>query len=128
MAFESNVPINDQNVAASDAKETTSASTVVPSFWQRWKSDFFRFIPFVVIPLLLIRGDLGTIYVIAYVIALSLLFAFMTHIVRKILFPFIDLAAFAKKAFETSVGASIVFASIIGLLMVIYESTVSLMR
>jgi hypothetical protein len=44
--------------------------------------------------------------------SIILLIALFSHIIRRILFPDLDMAAIAKKAIETEQGAAIVFASV----------------
>lgn len=44
--------------------------------------------------------------------SIILLIALFSHMIRRILFPDLDLSAVAKKAIETESGAAIVFASV----------------
>lgn len=49
---------------------------------------------------------------IVYSFAVMIALAAVSHIVRKVYFPYVDLAEYAKAAVESPVGASIVFFSV----------------
>lgn len=75
---------------------------------------------------ILLLPDAGS-HVVFYALGITLLVSIVSHLVRKILFPYIDMSVFAKKALETPIGASIVFCSISVILSVIIYSTCSLL-
>jgi hypothetical protein len=52
----------------------------------------------------------------------------VSHITRKLLFPYVDLGALLRKSSEHPLGASVIFASIIYLITILIQSTVLLLK
>lgn len=62
--------------------------------------------------------------VVLFSIGITLALVGLSHIIRKLLFPYIDMEVFAKKALESPAGAATVFASITVVMgVIIYAST-----
>lgn len=66
--------------------------------------------------------------VVLYALGITLAVSAVSHLVRKILFPYIDMSEYASRALETPVGASVIFASISMILSVIILSTCMLLK
>lgn len=66
--------------------------------------------------------------VVLYAVGISLILTALSHILRKVLFPYLDLEIIAKKASEVPLGASIVFASVCFLLSTLISVFISLLR
>lgn len=84
--------------------------------------DLYQALPLLLAAALILVPDSGSM-VVLYALGISLLVSSVSHVVRKVLFPYIDLEKFANKALETPVGAAIVFLSITLILAVIIAST-----
>ena len=52
----------------------------------------------------------------------------VTHVVRRVLFPRLDIQGIALKACQESLGAGLVFASVLGFAAVVLNSVVALLR
>lgn len=84
------------------------------SRFENLKRDFFfilRIVPILGFAAIFLVDDKSA-SVLTYVIAITLVLIALSHIVRKLLFPYIDLRDAWEKANDTPVGAAIVFASI----------------
>lgn len=89
--------------------------------------ELYRALPLFVIAGLILVPDSGSM-VVLYAIGISILVASVSHIIRKVLFPYVDLGAFANKALESPMGAATVFMSIAVLLATIILSTCILLH
>ena len=83
--------------------------------------------PLLLASALILAPDTGS-FVVLYALGITLLVSVVSHTVRKILFPYVDLSVFSKKALETPTGAAIVFASVSAMLSVIILSTCMLLK
>lgn len=84
--------------------------------------DIYQALPLLAIAGLILVPDSGSM-VVLYALGISLLVSSVSHIVRKVLFPYVNLQAFTDKALESPVGAAIVFFSVVMILAVIIAST-----
>ena len=76
----------------------------------RWFTvEFFRTIPLILLCLLGFWGDWSTLYIVKYVATLVLALALLSHLIRKVLFPYVKLGQVANTAIMTPLGAAIVF-------------------
>lgn len=91
-------------------------------FSYRHMTELYRALPLFAIAGLILVPDSGSM-VVLYAIGISILVSSVSHIIRKVLFPYLDLEVFANKAAESPVGAAIVFMSISVILAVIILST-----
>lgn len=66
--------------------------------------------------------------VVLYAIAISLALALMSHVTRKVLFPYIVMEELAKTAMKTSQGAAVIFASVCAVVITLILASVSLLR
>jgi hypothetical protein len=96
-------------------------------FGNRHLFDLYQALPLFAIAGLILVPDSGSM-VVLYAIGISILVSSVSHIIRKVLFPYLDLELFAKKALESPVGAAVVFASIVLILAVIIISTCLLLH
>jgi uncharacterized membrane protein (UPF0182 family) len=65
---------------------------------------------FLLIPAIAILAfDLPILLTLGYSMAAMLLIAAVSHLTRKIIFPYVDMAAFAEEAIQTATGAGLVF-------------------
>ena len=87
-------------------------------------TEAMRLTPLLGLAGLAFMRDLESLQVVLYVLGILLLIAVTTHILRKVLFPYLDLGAFVAKALEDSRAAGMVFLGmsfIIG--MMIFSAT-----
>lgn len=86
--------------------------------------ELYRLIPIIVAAGLLLGSDKGSAQVVLYMVGILLLVAAVSHILRKVLFPYLDLKLFVDKALEQPTASGMVFLGmsfIIG--MMIYSAT-----
>jgi hypothetical protein len=96
-------------------------------FKQAVLKELKRFFPLVAVAALILIPDTGS-FVVLFAIGVAIVISAVSHLIRKILFPYVDLEWMANKAGESAIGAAIVFASISGLLAVIISATCNLLR
>lgn len=84
----------------------------LPSSVWGMRRDFWRMIPLILLSfLLLLPGERYKSFV--WVVAVVCVMAILSHIMRRIFWPYIDLAEYAKSALEErNVAAAIVFAAV----------------
>lgn len=76
----------------------------------RWLTmEFFRTVPMIVLAVFLLWGDPATLGIVRYVVGFLILIALLTHTLRKVLFPYVDLREFVSSAKATPLGAGLVF-------------------
>jgi hypothetical protein len=66
--------------------------------------------------------------IVMYVTAFCIATALITHITRRILFPYIDLKVYARKALETPMASAVVFLGICLIISVTVWSAVSFFK
>lgn len=93
----------------------------------RHMTELYRSLPLFVVAGFILVPDAGSM-VVLYAIGISILVSSVSHIIRKVLFPYLDLEVFANKAAESPLGAAIVFFSITMILAVIIVSTCLLLH
>lgn len=82
---------------------------------ERWEkrpkpiTEAIRLTPLIGLAGLAFMRDLESLQVVLYVLGILLLIAVTTHILRKVLFPYLDLGAFVAKALEDPRAAGMVF-------------------
>lgn len=65
---------------------------------------------------------------IIYSIAIMVAMAAVSHLIRKVFFPYVDLEMYAKTAMETAQGAAIVFFSVTLMLCTVLWCTVTWLK
>ena len=83
--------------------------------------------PLLIVSAAVLIPDTGS-FVVLYALAITLLVSVVSHLVRKILFPYVDMSLFAARASETPTGAAIVFASVSVMLSTIIFATCMLLK
>lgn len=101
--------------------------TSISKFFGSHKRELFRLLPLVSAAALILIPDSSS-QVVLFSIGIILALVGLTHLLRKILFPYIDMEIVAYKAQETPSGAATVFLSITILLSVIILSSVMLLH
>lgn len=87
-------------------------------------TEVMRLTPLIGLAGLAFMRDLESLQVVLYVLGILLLISITSHIVRKVLFPYLDLGAFVSKALEDPRASGMVFLGmsfIIG--MMIFSAT-----
>ena len=83
-----------------------------------------RLTPLIGLAGLAFMRDLEGLRVVLYVLGILLLIAVTSHVLRKVLFPYLDLGAFVAKALEDSRAAGMVFLGMsIIIAMMIFSAT-----
>lgn len=82
--------------------------------------------------LLLVSGlvlvpDAGS-HVVLFALGITILVSAVSHVIRKILFPYLDLETVATRAIDTPVGAGMVFMGVTIILSTIIMSTCMLLK
>lgn len=117
--FESNTPISRENLEGANQK---------PTFFNKWGRDLVLIA--IVIAVTVFSGVVGE----GFKVNLQLMvlgtaaIAIFSHVIRKILLPYIDLAEYAKEAIKSPIGAAIVFASVMIFLSVVFDGSLRLLR
>ncbi len=88
--------------------------------------DIVRISMFVAIASIMFYPDWSMLRINQYVLGMSVSLALISHLVRKLLFPYIDLKQFVNKSLENPMAAAIVAAAIIYLLSVFVQVTGSM--
>lgn len=78
--------------------------------------DMKRILPFLALTLLLTLGDGADVVTYMYALGGLTGIAALTHVIRRVLFPYIDMSVLATRAQKSATGAAIVFASVAVLL------------
>lgn len=86
------------------------------------KKEAKRILPMLIFAGLILIPDSGS-FVVVYSLGITILVSIVSHLIRKILFPYVDLEKFSDKALESPIAASIVFLSISMILAVIIGAT-----
>lgn len=81
------------------------------------KKELLRFIPMLSLTVFFFTGDVLASGPLIMATSFIIAFTGLSHILRKMLFPYIDMKEYACKGLETSIGAAIVFFAIALLLM-----------
>ncbi len=111
----------------SQANPPTPAPNKPLEKWSRrpkYVTETMRLTPLLGLAGLAFMRDLEGLRVVLYVLGIMLLIAVTSHVLRKVLFPYLDLGAFVAKALEDSRAAGMVFLGmsfIIG--MMIFSAT-----
>lgn len=90
------------------------------------KKESKRLLPILLLAGCILLPDAGS-FVVLYSIAITLALAGMSHVLRKIMFPYINLRHYAERALESPTSAAIVFFSISLILCVFIGSGVVLL-
>lgn len=91
----------------------------MPDIMVNWVKELILGIPLVLIVYLALQSQLDIIPSVFTTIAVGLMTIYMAHIVRKLMFTEMSITKLYKKALETSVGASIAFASLIAFIITV---------
>ncbi len=93
------------------------------------KRELKRAWPFLLLFGLLLGTDRGALSVIGYAVGIVALAVILAHLSRKILFPYLDVAALISEiTTENNVAAAIVVAAMIGLMAAILYGIIALLR
>lgn len=90
----------------------------LPAKWRRTVTEIVRLALLFVLFYALTGGDMGIVTTLSYSVGLLVFHAVFSHLLRRILFPYLNLRDYAKVALESPLAAAIVFSSICGLLAV----------
>jgi hypothetical protein len=112
----------EDNSSNKDEDVNVNKESVSKKFYRsaRWV------IPAILAGIILIPDDNSSVLIFSFGIILSILV--MTHVIRKLLFYYIDLEELIDKANNTPIGSAIVFASIVYLVSVVIQSSVALIK
>lgn len=91
-----------------------------------WEGIKRMWIP-VLVAAAILGPDAGS-HVVLFALGITLLVSAISHIMRKVLFPYVVMSEFANKAMESPIGAAVVFSSITFILSVIIFSTCMLLK
>jgi hypothetical protein len=80
------------------------------SIFNYLKKESKRIIPMLLIAGMILIPDHGSLVVI-YSLGITIALAAASHILRKIMFPYINLRHYAERALETPMSAAVVFLS-----------------
>lgn len=94
--------------------------------WNTFKTEIFRIWPLLLIIALalVILGDWAQLAVQLYRLSMVALVLISAHLIRKALFPYLDLSTFTAKAKESPTGSGLVALALFGLLTVIIHVAV----
>lgn len=76
---------------------------------------------------IILTPDAGS-HVVLFALGVTLIVSAVSHVMRKVLFPYISLNEYADKAHNTPLGAAIVFASVTWILSIIILATCMLLK
>ena len=97
------------------ANEPVATGTKGQRQLQKWENrpkmvtETMRLAPLLGLAGLAFMRDLDSLQVVLYVLGILLLISVTTHVLRKVLFPYLDLGAFVAKALEDPRAAGMVF-------------------
>jgi uncharacterized membrane protein len=91
------------------------------------KRELFRSIPLAIVGLGILIPDSSS-SVVLFAVGISIVLVLVSHVLRKLLFPYLDMEELVNKAKETPAGAAMVFIAICWVLGVLIQSSVSLLR
>ena len=89
--------------------------------------DVLRAVVFVALAALLLGGTIAENYALLYTGGIMLVMAGFSHIIRRVLFNYIDLKKFAMEALKSPIGSAIVVLAVCLLLAVMMHDGVSLL-
>ena len=88
-----------------------------------------RSLPFLLLAGLLLAPDPGALSVIGYAVGIVAVAIILSHLARKILFPYLDLKELIEEiGAENNIAASIVVASMVVLMGIILNGIVTLLK
>lgn len=85
----------------------------------KYLRDLVRISILVAISVLLFYPDMSNVAIIKYVFAFLVVSAIITHVIRRILFPYVDLQQYTKKSLEHPLASSIVVFSMMMVISVV---------
>ena len=93
-------------------------------FKVNWGRELLRLVPIIGLGLVFLHSDTGGIKLVLYMIGILLLICAAVHLLRKVLFPYLDLKEYTDKALESPQSAGMVFLGISFIMgMTIYAAT-----
>ena len=93
----------------------------------RIRRELQRIIPLLAVMGLILIPD-SSLPIMIFVIGASVMVAGMSHLLRKILFPYLNLESLIRKAEENSIAAAIIFCAIIYMLGKYIEFAATLLK
>lgn len=96
-------------------------------FTHKWAMEFYRFSPFIGVVGLILLPD-ASLHVILFGLAIILFATLVGHVVRKILFPYFDLAKLVDGIEDHPVASAMVICATIYLVTCIIQAFVMLLR
>jgi len=102
---------------------TEKKYTLKQKTWHETKKIWV--IPFIIALAVVIFGDVSQIKLQLYTLSMSLFVLLALYVVRRWMFPEVSLTKLSKKASQSSIGAAIVFASVIFFVVMILLVTVA---
>ena len=107
---------------------------VKPTQFEKYKNrpkavtEVMRLTPLIGVAGILLVPDIAGLKVVMYMIGILLLVAATSHLIRKILFPYLDLGEFVAKAHEDPKAAGMVFLGMSFILGVMIHSATELLK
>lgn len=96
---------------------------------EKFLKEFKRAWPFLLLAGLMLAPDPGALSVVGYAIGIVAVAVILSHLARKVLFPYLDLAALIKEiGSENNVAAAIVVASMVVLMGIMLNGIIMLLR
>ena len=89
--------------------------------------DLLRVLPFLVLAIAILWGDAGSSVVI-YAVGISLVFAVVSHFVRRTFFPYLDTKLLLQHALKEPLASAVAFVGICILLGTIFQASISLLK
>jgi hypothetical protein len=93
-------------------------------FKVNWARELLRLVPIIGVGLVFLHSDTGGIKLVLYMIGILMLICAAVHLLRKVLFPYLDLKQYTDKALESPQSAGMVFLGVSFIMgMTIYAAT-----
>lgn len=85
--------------------------------------------PFLLLAFLMLAPDPGALSVVGYAVGIVALAVVLSHLVRKVLFPYLDIETLIKEIdTENNVAAAIVVASMVVLMGIVLNGIIALLK
>ena len=93
-----------------------------------FKREILRALPVLLIAGIFLFPDIGSFKTVLFSISIITLIIYLSHIIRKTMFPYLDLEEHVGKALDNPIAAAIIFSGVIYLVSTIIQSTTMLIR
>ena len=96
---------------------------------EKFLKEFKRAWPFLLLACLMLAPDPGAVSVVGYAVGIVAVAVILSHLSRKILFPYLDLKDLIKEiGTENNVAAAIVLASMVVLMGIVLNGIITLLK